>query len=221
MPFTLDDVFALRIRTPRVELRIPTHADIDALAAVAAGGIHDPAEMPFRVAWTDVPPDELVVNLTEYQRERRGQFGSSDWTGNFVVAALDLDGTIIGSQGISPNKTNAPVGTGSWLGQRFHGRGYGTEMRAAVLAFAFEALGVSSVGSGAYVFNAASQAVSRKFGYVEIGREVDSPRGEPQEVIVFELDRARYYQHRPDIPVEITGFAAVRDAFPIARSVAR
>lgn len=224
MPFTPDDLFALRIRTPRVELRIPTDADIDELVAVAHGGVHDPAEMPFRVAWTDVTPEELAVNLPAYQRERRGQFGTDDWTANFVVVARDRDGAVIGSQGVSPTKSGnhgASVGTGSWIGRRFQGCGYGTEMRAAVLAFAFDALSVPAVGSGAYLFNQASLGVSRKLGYVEVGRRFDAPRGEPQELIELRLDRDRYFALRPDIPVEIIGFDAVRDAFPLPRVLDR
>ena len=42
------------------------------------------------------------------------------------------------------------IGTGSWLSSALHGRGIGTEMRAAVLEFAFEGLGSHEAVSGAY-----------------------------------------------------------------------
>ena len=44
---------ALRVRTPRLELRLPTEAELVELYELAAAGIHPPEEMPFSVAWTD------------------------------------------------------------------------------------------------------------------------------------------------------------------------
>jgi hypothetical protein len=49
----------LRLRTPDLELHWPAPADLDALAGLAAQGVHEPAVQPFAVAWTDVPPAEL------------------------------------------------------------------------------------------------------------------------------------------------------------------
>jgi hypothetical protein len=49
----LAPLFALRLRTPRVELRLPTEDELAQLARVAEQGIHPPEEMPFLVPWTD------------------------------------------------------------------------------------------------------------------------------------------------------------------------
>ena len=57
------------------------------------------------------------------------------------------------------------VETGSWLGRAFQGQGIGTEMRAAVLALAFDGLGAEVASSGAMDGNAASRRVSEKLGY--------------------------------------------------------
>ena len=43
----------LRLRTPRLELRLATVAELRLLARVARAGIHPPDEMPFKVPWTD------------------------------------------------------------------------------------------------------------------------------------------------------------------------
>src|SRR6478736_5217466 len=43
----------LRVRTPRLELRLATVAELRELQLVAEAGIHDPAAMPFSLAWTD------------------------------------------------------------------------------------------------------------------------------------------------------------------------
>src|SRR5581483_12223815 len=44
---------SLRIETPRLVLRLPTVGELHELAALARAGVHDPAEMPFVLAWTD------------------------------------------------------------------------------------------------------------------------------------------------------------------------
>jgi hypothetical protein len=49
-------LFDLIVRTPRVELHYPNDDDVDALADLAARGIHDPTVMPFLFPWTDVAP---------------------------------------------------------------------------------------------------------------------------------------------------------------------
>lgn len=61
--------------------------------------------------------------------------------------------------------------TGSWLGRRFQGQGWGTRMRQAVCAFAFDELGATEVTSGAFLDNPASLAVSRKVGYRPNGQQ--------------------------------------------------
>lgn len=62
---------------------------------------------------------------------------SSDWRLNFLVR---LDGWVIGSQGLSGEQfaIRREVTTGSWIGMRHQGVGIGTEMRSAVMQFAFE-----------------------------------------------------------------------------------
>jgi len=51
--------FDLCLRTSRLVLRLPTDGELEGVAHLAAGGIHDPAVMPFAVPWTDAPPGEL------------------------------------------------------------------------------------------------------------------------------------------------------------------
>ncbi|MBY8854139.1 GNAT family N-acetyltransferase, partial [Saccharothrix sp. MB29] len=57
------------------------------------------------------------------------------------------------------------VDTGSWLGLEHQGKGCGTEMRAAVLLFAFDHLGALAARSSAFDDNLPSHGVSRKLGY--------------------------------------------------------
>ena len=49
----LEPLFDVRLRTPRLELRLGTPEEIDELGRLAERGIHPPEEMPFAVAWSD------------------------------------------------------------------------------------------------------------------------------------------------------------------------
>lgn len=193
----------LRLRTPRLELRWPTLADLDALAALAADGVHDPAVMPFGVAWTDVPPAERARGTLQYFWGQWSAWQPSDWTLNLVV---DDDGHVVGTQGMSGRDfvILREVNTGSWLGRRYQGQGIGTQMRVAVLALAFEGLGAEYATSEAHIDNPASRAVSRKLGYADDGILRRVARGQAVLAQRFRLDRAAWQAHR-SIPVEISG----------------
>src|SRR5690242_15367535 len=136
-PFPL---FDLRLRTARLELRLPTDDDLLQLLAVAREGIHDPADMPFNVPWTDLRGAAFDHSFLQYHWRVRSTFAPDDWSLGLMVL---LDGEPVGSQGLEASgfAVRRSVDTGSWLGQRFQGRGIGTKMRAAVLHLAFAGLG--------------------------------------------------------------------------------
>lgn len=198
-------LFGLRLRTPRLELRLASLADLDELADLAAEGVHDPEVMPFGVPWTDVPPDQRARNLLQFHLGQLGAWSPRDWTLNLVV---DSGGTIVGTQGLSGRDFALlrEVRTGSWLGQRYHRQGIGTEMRAAVLHLAFAGLGAEYATSEAFTDNAASLGVSRKLGYVFDGTYRQVIRGKPATQQRLRLDRAGWRAHRTT-EVEITGLA--------------
>jgi hypothetical protein len=66
---TLEPLYGLRVRTPRLELRLPTEAELVELYEVAAAGIHPPEEMPFGVAWTDDLTKEAFLAYHHSTRE--------------------------------------------------------------------------------------------------------------------------------------------------------
>lgn len=191
---------ALRLHTPDLELGWPTDEELALLADVAAGGVHDPSFMPFYVPWTDASPKERARSVILHYWNRAGSFTVQAWRIGFVVF---LDGRPIGVQNIHAEDftVTREVHTGSWLGQRFHGRGYGTQMRAAVLAFAFAGLGAETARSGAYVDNHASLGVSRKLGYHDDGLNRRVVRGRLQVEQRLRIDRADW---ACPIPVEIS-----------------
>ena len=199
-------LFGLVLRTPRLELRLPSLEQLAALGELAADGVHDPARMPFFVAWTDRPPAERARSVLQYQWSQWGRWTPQSWSLELAVLA---GGEVVGMQGLRATDfaRTREVGTGSWLGRRHHGQGYGTEMRAAVLHLAFAGLGAEQARSGAFTDNAASLGVSRKLGYVEDGtaRCVVRDRLAVEQRLL--LDRARWETHRT-VPVEVEGLLA-------------
>jgi hypothetical protein len=90
-------LFGLRLRTPRLELRLPSLADLDELAGLAAEGVHDPAVMPFGVPWTDVPPDQRARRVLQYhlgpgRRTAGPKSRSPGWPNASPTSALPPDG---------------------------------------------------------------------------------------------------------------------------------
>src|SRR5262245_36900802 len=203
-------LYDLRIRTPRLELRVPNERLIDDIIDVALDGIHDPAMMPFEFAWTDEPRDELPLNTLQFYWGQLAAFAVDDW---HLGMAVLVDGQVVGVQGIGAKHfpLRREVSTGSWLGLRHHGQGIGTEMRSAVLHFAFETLGAEYAISGAWADNAPSLAVSRKLGYRENGVTRKVRRGQVDEQIELRLSRSAWGEHRRD-DIEIDGFARWRSS---------
>ncbi|WP_449061008.1 GNAT family N-acetyltransferase [Planomonospora algeriensis] len=181
-------VFRLRVTTPRLELRLPSLDDLDALADLAAEGVHDPQEMPFAVPWTDTEPAERALSTIRWQFGQWSAWSPEKWGCSFVVVR---EGRVLGTQEIAGTDfaVTRQVSTGSWLGRRFHGQGIGTEMRTAVLHLAFDGLGARYALSGAFADNHASAAVSRKLGYRDDGFEILNRRGEAAESRRFRLSR--------------------------------
>jgi RimJ/RimL family protein N-acetyltransferase len=97
----------LRLKTPRLELRWPTLADLDSLAALAADGVHDPSVQPFAVAWTDAPPHERARGVLQYHWSKWGSWSVSEWELNLVAAR---QGVIIGTQGLGARDFAQPGG---------------------------------------------------------------------------------------------------------------
>jgi RimJ/RimL family protein N-acetyltransferase len=188
----------LRLRTPRLELRLATVAELRALYRVAEAGLHDPAHMPFAVPWTDDLNEQAFL---AHHRDRLANWRTDDWTLNLIAFS---EGRPAGSQSLAGERFDERriVTTGSYLGQAWQGRGLGTEMRAAVLALAFDHLGAVEARSGAIRGSHASLAVSRKLGYRVVGSHTVAPRGEPVEHDDLELRRDEF---RSPVPVEVEG----------------
>jgi RimJ/RimL family protein N-acetyltransferase len=169
-------VLGLRLTTARLELRLPEPEELAALAEVAAAGIHDPEYMPFVKPWTLEPAEKIKRSSILSHWRHLGEWKPEHWS---LDLAVFFEGEPIGSQNLRAQDfavTRSAV-SGSWLGLPFHGRGLGTEMRAAALHLAFAGLGAEEAVSVAFADNKASQAVSAKFGYVPDGLSRRSAEG--------------------------------------------
>jgi hypothetical protein len=122
-------LFDIRITTPRLQLRLPTEELLDQLVDTILDGVHDPDRMPFADPWTRASREELPFNsLSHYWREL-ARFTRDDWVLPFAVV---IDGTAVGVQALMAKRfpITRQVNSGSWLGLRYQGRGFGNEIRS-------------------------------------------------------------------------------------------
>ena len=195
-------LFDLRVRTPALELRLPSDDDLVAIARLAAAGIHDPDTMPFRIPWNDKPSPELEREVLKWGWRRRAELSPETWTLPFLVSRA---GEPVGVQDLMGRKIgDARIGeTGSWLGRAFQGEGIGKEMRAAVLHLAFAGLDLAECYSEAWHDNASSIGVSHALGYADDGDTLDARRDRADRMMRFKIDRATWeLRRRADIVVE-------------------
>jgi len=208
------DVFALydlRLETPRLTLRLGERGELEALAAVAVGGIHPPDEMPFAVAWTDAAHEPGFTDaFVAFHEAALADWTPESWTLNLLAF---FEGEVVGVQSVGAERfaKERTVQTGSWLGTASQGRGLGTEMRAAVLELAFGALGARTARSGWLESGAAQSAsVSARLGYREVGTHVAQVRGTPVRHHDLVVEAADW---RSPLVVELAGVSACLPLF--------
>lgn len=193
-------LFDLKLRTPRLELRLPTDDDLLALMRVARSGVTEDDRAVFIVPWHRLPSPAFERQFLLHSWRGRGSWSPTDWE---LVFCAVLDGQPVGMQGILAKDFAARrvVSSGSWLGREYHGHGYGTEMRAAILALALDGLGAEVAESGYAIGNTASARVSAKLGYELNGLEISLMEG--QRVVEQRVRVARETWRRDLVPVTI------------------
>jgi RimJ/RimL family protein N-acetyltransferase len=206
-------LFDLRITTSRLQLRLPNEELCDQLIDTILDRVHDQDRMPFS-SWNKRPREELPFNTLSHLWGQLAGFTRDDWS---LPLAVVIDGTAAGMQSLMARKfpITRQVDTGSWLGLRYQGHGYGTEMRAAALHFAFTALGAEVAVSTSFADNAASIAVSRRNGYKDNGVDRRARDGMMQEALQFRLTRDEWERHR-SVEVQVDGFDRCRPLFGLA-----
>ncbi|MFD8596643.1 GNAT family N-acetyltransferase [Kitasatospora sp. NPDC059646] len=201
----------LSVRTPRLELRLPTEPELAELADVAARGVVVPGTRPFRSDWAYETPVERARSVLRAHWRSQADWAPDAWALPLVV--FD-DGRPVGVQSLRAGDfaIRREILSGSWLGIDHHGRGLGTEARAAMLHLAFAGLGTESAISASFADNAASIAVSRKLGYLPDGVERDNRHGEFALTRRFRLDRADWEPTRR-ADIGLAGLAPCAELF--------
>lgn len=204
-------LYDLRLRTERLELRLPDLDLLEELIDVAVRGVHPPETMPFGIAWTDRPSPQMEREAFQHHLRRVAEWRPDSWT--YGPVAL-LGGRVIGAQDLRGENFAASrvVSTGSWLGREFQGLGLGREMRAAVLELAFANLGALEAYSEAFSDNAASVGVSRALGYEPNGVWRRARRGRSDPALGLRLTRERWGAHR-DRALVVEGLQACLELF--------
>ena len=198
-------LLGLRLNTGHLELRLPASEELSDLADLAAEGMHHPGSRPFLVSWPGRAPKDRARALVQRHWQDRGDWSTSNWS---LALAVFADGQVVGQQDISARDYPVlrEVSTFSWLGVRHHGKGIGTQMRAAALHLAFAGLGATDATSGAFDDNISSLRVSEKLGYQPDGIERLAAHGQVTTTRRLRLTRHQWEStDRP--PVTITGLA--------------
>jgi RimJ/RimL family protein N-acetyltransferase len=208
-------VLGLRLRTPRLELRLPTDDELPALARTAVNGVYRTGERPFLSRWPERPAAEVARTVVQRQWRKRGAWTSAHWA--LELAVFDDSGQLLGTQEVRAKDFAQlrEVETSSWLGVQHQGRGFGTEMREAVLHLAFAGLGAAYALSASFAQNAASQSISRRLGYRPDGIQRDVRDG---QVLITQRFRLSHedWQHGSRTHVDITGLEPCRELFGAA-----
>jgi RimJ/RimL family protein N-acetyltransferase len=197
-------IFALRVVTSRIELRIPDLDELALLGEVAGRGLYEPGSTEQIVPWMLLPPAERARAVPAQVWRRLGTFEPMSWR---LPLGVFADGVPVGFQFLSGDRfaVRREIATGSWLGLSYQGLGIGTQMRAAALELAFTGLGAVACTSEAFVDNAKSLAVSKKFGYEADGITRHAVGSEVFTEQRLRLTRERWQRRALRVPVRIEG----------------
>ena len=192
----------LRLTTGDLVLRLPREEELPAFSEVAGRGIHPPDEMPFGLAWTDVPSPQRERDSYQWWMSVRSGWSVESWV---LTLGVWVGGAPAGFQDLRGESflKLRTVGSGSWLGLPFQGRGVGKLMRQAALSLAFDHLGARAAESEAFIDNPASNKVSLAIGYKPNGFGQLAPRGVPRETQRFRMTLADWRSRpRPEVAIE-------------------
>lgn len=206
-------LFGLRLATPRLTLRPVCDDDLAELVDLVLAGIHPSTRMPFLTPLTDASPDEVISSTLRHHWQARATSTPDNWSVHFAVRTR---GTLIGIQQLSGRAfaVTRVVETAAWLGLAHQRLGFGREMCAAVLNFAFDHLRATTAESAAFEDDPASLGVSRTLGYLPNG--VSARQRSPGEVASEQrllVTAARF--RRPAWDVQVAGLDACRGSFGV------
>lgn len=190
----------IRLVTAELTLSVMAEPDLAAVVAVLPAGVElDPKAT--RYAGLDDEANRCAVVMQGYWRAL-GVWSPGNWMLPFVVRR---HGAVIGVQWLEgPNYlTDRTVDSSSWLMESKRGRGFGRQMRAAVLALAFGPLRAAAAISSAVTTNHASLGVSRSLGYRATHTSVLAHTGEVLQHL--RLERGDWRAGGTAVPTTVEG----------------
>ena len=210
-------LFDLRIATPDLEIRPMTEADLPEVAQVIPDDLEiDPAAPRFEgLSWRE----QLGVTSAQSYWRSLGTWSVDSWN---VVFAVRHDGALVGSQGLEGDDflRLRTVDSWSYLGRETRGRGWGKQMRRAVLTLAFGHLGAEYAITSAWHDNHASLGVSRSLGYVDNGverhRRDDGEQKTVDDMVHLRMSREQWERSGGSAGITVEGFEPCRPSFGLA-----
>ncbi|HET7459741.1 MAG TPA: GNAT family protein, partial [Longimicrobium sp.] len=173
-----------RIVTPRTVIRCYQPDDAEALqAAITASVEHLTPWMP----WAHAEPEELEAKV----QRLRGFRGRFDLDQDYVYAIFSPDESgLIGGTGLHPRVGPDALEIGYWILVDEAGKGYATEVSAALTRVAFEISGARRVEIRCDPANLPSAAVPRKLGFVHeatLRCRSTTETGAPRDVMMWSM----------------------------------
>jgi len=205
-------VFDLRITAPDLTLRPMREADLGIVSDLLPEDLElDPAAT--RYALSDEHRSRGIITHQGYWRAY-GTWRPSAWRLGFVVVS---GGQIVGFQELEGNDfvLLRTVDTSSFLIEAVRGRGFGKQMRRAVLALAFGPLGAAEAITSAWHDNHASLGVSRSLGYLPNGESRHARDGSSDVMVHLRLPRAVWLAADLGSDIQISGFEPCRFLFGV------
>ena len=197
-------MFDMRLSTSELELRHLTEPQLAELAAIVpADAEQDPSLTTY--AGLDAAINRGVALHQEYWRGR-GAWSPESWALSFGVFH---GGELVGHQGLEGEHfpTLRTVDSSSFLAPAARGRGWGKQMRAAVLTLAFGPLAARFAITSAWSDNHASLGVSRSLGYVDNGVTAQQRGDVAGEMTHLRLSREAWLESGWPQQVHVSGVA--------------
>ncbi len=203
-------LFGLEIQAGPLVLRPMTEAWAMELARDVPADLEMDPGMPLLTGASEARGRQ-VVTLQRYWTAY-GTWSVEAWRLPFAVFHGD---DLIGEQTLEGTKFPLvrEVDSASFLRLEARGKGFGKEMRRAILALAFGPMRAESAISGAWHDNHASLGVSRAMGYEPNGRARHAHGDTVSELVNVRLSREKWERSGLAEGVEIRGFDPCRELF--------
>lgn len=195
---------AYRIHTPHLVIRCWDPADAPLLAeAVTASVDHLRPWMP----WAHEEPEPLDAKV----QRLRGFRARFDTDQDYIYGIFTPDEReVVGGTGLHKRVGADALEMGYWISARHVGRGYATEVAAALTRVAFQVHGVERMEIRCATDNAPSAAVPRRLGYTHeatLRANVRGVDGSMRDTMVWSLLR-REYAGSPPAAAQLQAFDA-------------